>query len=70
MYKRQLVDNNSKEKIKFLSDEGISRKVVGQTCERCDQTDCEERAASAIVYENQKRKESKDAKLLKIFESL
>jgi XRE family transcriptional regulator, fatty acid utilization regulator len=44
-----LIDNESKEKIKFLNDSSISCREVSTTCERCGVQDCKERAIQPIV---------------------
>jgi len=52
-----LVNDKLKKSIAFLNDEKISTKKVNATCERCDLTDCKERAAEAsIVLEKRKQK--------------
>lgn len=59
-----------KKQIKFWNDQNIQRKRVGQTCERCNEVDCERRAARPIIHEMLKQKEDKKRKLITIFESL
>jgi len=38
------------------------------TCERCGLTDCEERAASPLLYEQQKHREKLEKALQELFE--
>lgn len=52
------IDQNSEKKIKFLSDLSIPEKVVGRTCERCDLSDCKERAHPPTIVHEIKKKES------------
>ena len=57
-----MIDDEVKEKIKFLDDPTIRTRVVNKTCERCPITDCEERAAPAIeVKKKENRKAVQDA---------
>jgi predicted transcriptional regulator len=51
------IDKVSEKKIKFLNDPKISEKVVGKTCERCNLSDCDERAYPATIAERIKKKE-------------
>lgn len=46
-----LVDNEVREKVKFLNDPAIQEREVNKTCERCPVIDCEERAASPKVVQ-------------------
>lgn len=52
------IDQNSQRKIKFLSDLSIPEKIVGRTCERCDLSDCKERANPPSIINEIKKKES------------
>ncbi|MDJ0836704.1 MAG: helix-turn-helix domain-containing protein [Acidobacteriota bacterium] len=55
------VDNALKKTIKFHNDPVITRRRLGQTCERCPLTDCEVRAAEPRTYlKEQKNQERKD----------
>ena len=64
------LDEAAKEVIHFLSDEKISRKKVGQTCERCEIKNCKERVIEPVVYHAQQKKREKKKKLNKIFDLL
>ena len=44
-------------KIKFLNDVSIPEKVVGRTCERCDLSDCKERAHPPTIINEIKKRE-------------
>lgn len=46
-----LVNDELREKVKFLDDPAIQLREVNQTCERCPLTDCQERVAPPIVVE-------------------
>ena len=65
-----LVNDNSREKIKFIDDPKLSQKVVGQTCERCEISDCTERVAPATIFKAKERKRKRKEELNNIFESL
>lgn len=64
------INDNAREEINFLKDNSISRKIVGQTCERCPDLNCKERAAEPVIFLKNEREKSKKEKLLKVFESL
>lgn len=64
------IDERARSEINFLKDPAISHKSVGQTCERCSNLDCQERAAEPIVYLKEQKKKDKREKLSKILESL
>ncbi len=51
------LDPQSEKKIKFLLDETVPEKVVGRTCERCDLSDCKERAHPSTIADKIKKKE-------------
>lgn len=50
------INNFSERKIKFLNDQNIPEKIVGRTCERCDLTDCSERANPPTIANKIKKK--------------
>lgn len=50
-----LCDDNLRQKILFLDDPGIVRKIVNETCERCPIPDCEVRATEPIEIERRAR---------------
>lgn len=49
-----LYNNELKKKIRFLEDDGVPLKIVGETCERCAVENCIERAVPAIHIEREK----------------
>lgn len=49
------IDNTIRSKVAFLDDPGISRKEVGQTCEKCALFDCKDRVAAPAVLHQQRR---------------
>ena len=59
-----LIDNDSKQKIKFINDPNISTREVSTTCERCGILDCKERAIQPIVV-LQKQEKTKISETLK-----
>ncbi len=46
----------SQQRIKFLADENIPKRIVNQTCERCPIADCTERAAPPRIATQQQQK--------------
>ena len=59
-----MMDKNFKEKVKFWNDVNIPKKVVSQTCERCEKMDCKERVfPPSIPLEKREREEEKSALL-------
>lgn len=50
------IDEQSKSVISFFEDRTIKKARVGQTCERCSITDCEQRVAPAWVYNKEKKR--------------
>ena len=58
-----LVDEDLKNKVKFLNDTTISRKQVSVTCERCAITDCKERVVPPIVVEKRQKRQRIQAAL-------
>lgn len=63
-----LVDAELREKIRFLDDTSISRKMVSVTCERCPILDCKERAASPTAIEKRLKKARIDNALKSLME--
>ncbi|HKJ33345.1 MAG TPA: helix-turn-helix transcriptional regulator [Balneolales bacterium] len=59
-----------KRKVKFWNDQNIHRREVNETCERCPITDCEERVADPIVYNQEKTMEKRDEALHQFVKSL
>lgn len=49
------IDSDVRSKIAFLDDPGITRKDVGQTCEKCALFDCKDRVAAPSVLHQQRR---------------
>ena len=60
------VDTNSRKKIKWLNNAGISQREVNETCERCSLTDCSQRAAEPVFA----TMESRGKKILSQLEEL
>ena len=57
-----LLDDKAREKIKLLNDVSIPSRIVSNTCERCDMTDCRERQAPPrIVQRREQRREINEA---------
>jgi len=50
-----LINDELKQKISFASDPGIIKKLINDTCERCQLTDCKERIASPNAFEKKIR---------------
>ena len=64
-----LIDNESKQKIKFLTDSTISSREVSTTCERCGVKDCKERAIEPIVVINKQKRAKINDTLKKILDN-
>ena len=45
------VTENLKSKVKFWNDQNLEIRRVGNTCERCEIADCNDRVAEPIVLE-------------------
>jgi hypothetical protein len=58
-----LLNKNLQQKIKFLDDPAIDRRMVHTTCERCFISDCQERAAPPIVVNRRKKLSKIEEKL-------
>jgi len=54
------IDDSLKKAINFIDDPKIPQKIVGQTCERCALTDCQERACPPIIVNRQEAQKLKD----------
>ena len=63
------IDENVKEKIKFISDESLSTKMVNDTCERCNAPDCKERVAEPHVFRELKKETDRRKALADFFKS-
>ena len=50
-----LMNDNLRQKVLFANDPSIPVKTINDTCERCHITDCKERIADPVVYENKVR---------------
>ena len=50
-----LLNNELKKRLNFWNDTSVSRKIVGETCERCSIADCEVRAYRPKIYEKKKK---------------
>jgi transcriptional regulator with XRE-family HTH domain len=53
-----VIDYKLKSVIAFVNDNKIKKRVVNQTCERCNILDCEERAAAPNVYNSKMKKKN------------
>ncbi len=53
-----LIDEEMKEKISFLDDPTINKKIVNKTCERCPIEDCAERVTPAIEIEKKEKRKA------------
>lgn len=53
-----LVNDELKSALKFLDDKNLHQISIGQTCERCPKTDCEDRVVPASIYEKELELES------------
>ncbi len=49
------IDESIRSKVAFLDDPAITRKEVGQTCEKCALFDCKDRVAAPVVLHQQRR---------------
>jgi predicted transcriptional regulator len=57
-----LIDNEARQRIRFLDDPAIGQREVNKTCERCPISNCAERAApSTIVEARNKRRRIEEA---------
>lgn len=61
-----LMDENFKKKVKFWNDINIPKKVVSQTCERCEKMDCDDRAVAPIIPLEKREKEEQKLALLNL----
>lgn len=61
-----LIDEEVKEKIHFLNDPTIKKRVVNKTCERCPITDCKERAVDATEVEKRHKRRAIQEALKKL----
>ena len=61
------IDDNVKEKIKFIADKSLSTKIVNDTCERCNAPDCKERVAEPLVYRELKKETDRRKALAAFF---
>lgn len=50
-----LLTNQLKKKVAFWNDPAIQIRMVGETCQRCPATDCQERVADPVVLQEQQR---------------
>jgi len=61
-----LMNDELKQKIDFVGDPGIAKKMINDTCERCQLTDCKERIAEPKAYEKKIRFEKLEDALKEI----
>jgi XRE family transcriptional regulator, fatty acid utilization regulator len=64
-----LIDNDSKNKIKFLQDSRIIDREVSTTCERCGILDCAERAIEPIIVQRRLQRQKINETLKKILDN-
>ncbi len=64
-----LINEELKEKIKFVDDAFITFREVNKTCERCAIENCKERAVPATVVEKRQQRKAIQESLKKIMES-
>jgi hypothetical protein len=50
-----LINQETKDLIRWVEDEGIQRREVNQTCQRCAISDCNERIAAPLIIEKENR---------------
>jgi XRE family transcriptional regulator, fatty acid utilization regulator len=63
-----LINEELKEKIKFVNDPSITHREVNKTCERCAIENCSERAAPATVIEKRQHRKAIQESLKKLME--
>ncbi len=61
-----LLDDDLRQKVRFLNDPSISAREVNNTCERCPIGDCEERAAPPLVVQAKNRRKKVQQSLLEL----
>ena len=61
------IDENVRTKIKFITDDSLSTKLVNDTCERCNAINCKERAAEPHVYKELKKETDRRKGLVNYF---
>lgn len=59
-----LINDELKSVIKFLDDKNLKHISIGQTCERCPKENCEDRVATARIYQQEVQKEKMARALL------
>jgi XRE family transcriptional regulator, fatty acid utilization regulator len=63
-----LIDNESRNKIRFLNDDTTISREVNTTCERCSMTNCAERAVEPLVVQRRQQRQNVNEALKKILE--
>jgi len=63
-----LINNELKKKIRFWNDPAIPVEVVNETCERCNITDCQVRAAAPSVVNRKQRLRDIEGAIVKLSE--
>lgn len=61
------VNQQARKKIRFLKQENIPSSQVGVTCERCPISDCKERAAPAVLVQQQQKQAQISSALKQLF---
>lgn len=64
-----LINEELREKVKFLNDPAISHREVNRTCERCPIQDCNERAFEATFVKNKEDRRRLQEALKKVMDS-
>jgi transcriptional regulator with XRE-family HTH domain len=62
------INENAQKAISFLNDTQITRKKVGETCERCSAQDCKERIAKASILEKKRYKQTRKQAIRQILQ--
>ncbi len=63
-----LIDNDSRNKIRFLNDDTTTSREVNTTCERCGIKDCAERAVEPLVVQRRQQRQNINEALKKILD--
>jgi XRE family transcriptional regulator, fatty acid utilization regulator len=63
-----LIDNESRNKIRFLNDDTTTSREVNTTCERCSVINCAERAVEPLVVQRRQQRQNVNEALKKILD--
>jgi transcriptional regulator with XRE-family HTH domain/predicted transcriptional regulator len=61
-----LVNDELKNALKFLGDKNLKRIHIGQTCERCPLSDCEDRVVPASIYQKEIEREQRQKAMVQL----